>query len=193
MLQTTRCRPRTWAPVIASLALACPDPGGETSATAATTSASQTTTTSLTTSMSTETVSPTEVTGGVVTCPGDSFEPNDTPLDATPIGDGEFASVICPLDIDYYALVVTQRTYLSVVLYLAREDGTLRIDLVGPDGLPLRASSGKVGVPAYALTGVEALHANLSTPGTYLLQVTHASGAAIPYNFVVQQLLDDTP
>lgn len=172
----------SWILAAASLLLACPDPGGETTADSTSTSTTGTTT-------ETSTV----VTGGGVVCPGDSFEPNNVPANAPELADGEFQSVVCPLDEDYYAITVSETTYLAVVLYLTRNDGVVGLDLLGPEMQLIRWSSGNDNIPAYPQQGVEALHARLSRGGTYLLRVKHYSGDVIPYNFVVQRFVDETP
>lgn len=177
---------RVWTLGLASLVLACGDNGGATNASATETTATTTTTT-------TNTTSATEVTTGAMACPGDSLEPNNVPADAALIGDGEFESVVCPFDIDYYALEVSQETYLSAILYLAREDGLLALDLLGPEMQTMRWSSGSKEVPAYPLLAIEAIHARLASPGTYLLRVTHYSGTVMPYSLVVQRFVDETP
>lgn len=176
-----RCSPRC-AVVALGFVLACPNPGGGTA-----------TDPSSSSSTSDATGTATAITGGGAVCPGDSFEPNSVFEDATPLSDGEFESVICPFDTDFYALTVTGTTYLSVILYLARVDGELGLDLLGPEMQLIRWSSGRASVPTYPLVGIEAVHAELSRPGTYFLRVSHFSGDVIPYSFVVQQFRDETP
>ncbi|HEY8379302.1 MAG TPA: hypothetical protein VIK91_22565 [Nannocystis sp.] len=186
---------RVYLIAVLSLALACGD-DGTTSASATETTAATTTTGTTTTGTPGTTSTTTAATGattGVVGCPGDSFEPNNVPANATPIEDGEFASVVCPLDVDYYAVTVSQETYLSAILYLTRADGVVALDLLGPEMELIRWSSGDTTPQAYPLQGIEAIHARVSRPETYLLRVSHYSGTVVPYSLVLQRFVDETP
>lgn len=167
----------------AALLLACPDPGGGTTASGSSSSGA-----------STSTSTATGLTGDLPGCPDDNLEPNNVMADAIELGDGEFAAVICPLDVDFYALTVPTTTYLSVLAHLARDDGIIAIDLFEPEMGPLiQQSSGKQAIPAYPGRAIEAIHAKLQQSGTYLLRVTHSTGGDVPYRLVIQRFLDQTP
>ncbi len=177
--------------VVASLfACSC---GDSVAVTATATTTTTTTTTTLSTSTSNTTASQTDPTGGEPVCPGDSFEPNNNTAQAVNIADGEITSVVCPFDDDYFRINVSGEVYLSAILYLTRDDGTLSLDLLGSNMESLRVSAGADSIPSYPSQGVDAIHARLPGDAVYFLRVTHYTGDAIPYNLVIRQFVDETP
>ncbi len=74
-------------------------------------------------------------------CAADPFEPDDSPEQAAPLGDGLHVGLtLCDQDRDYYAIEVQEGERIEIDARFVHADGDLDMSLKGANGRPLAAS-----------------------------------------------------
>ncbi|MFH1533246.1 MAG: PPC domain-containing protein [Pseudomonadota bacterium] len=107
-------------------------------------------------------------------------EPNETCLDASPIGLGNHAGLLlCPdTDEDWYSIALTEGQLVSVTLTQADDETGLALVLVPPScGDPLVSAVGSEGTMALSWTAL--------SPGVYRLRVSTQAGGESAYSLQV--------
>ncbi|MDQ3034200.1 MAG: hypothetical protein M3Y87_17460, partial [Myxococcota bacterium] len=106
-------------------------------------------------------------------CSDDSGEPDDTRATARRIVGTSFEGTVCPGDDDFIALTIAGASMVHVEILFDSGIGDLDLELQGPDGARIRASTG--------VGDTETIDAMVSAAGTYYVRVYGFSMAANTY------------
>lgn len=106
-------------------------------------------------------------------CSDDAGEPDDTRATARRITGTSFEGTVCPGDDDYIALTIAGASMVDVEILFDSGIGDLDLELQGPDGTRIRASTG--------VGDTEMISAMVSAAGTYYVRIYGFSMAANTY------------
>ena len=111
-------------------------------------------------------------------CQNDAFEPNDSAVQASPLGQGDYSGKICAGDEDWYRVTLNNGDSLDANLNFTNADGNLDLKIFSADGQTLLDSS-------LSDDDNEQLSIVAALSGDVLVQVLGRSAVENTYNLVL--------